>query len=72
MKLLSCIRLLATSWTAAYQALPHGVFQARVLEWVAIAFSDYYARGAIIEYHRLNYLKMEIYFSLFYKIFLEI
>ena len=50
----------------------HGIFQARVLEWVAIAFSDYYARGAIIEYHRLNYLKTEIYFSLFYKTFLEI
>ena len=25
---------------AAYQAAVHGIFQARVLEWVAIAFSD--------------------------------
>ena len=33
-KLLSCVRLLATPWTAAY-----GIFQARVLEWGAIAFS---------------------------------
>ena len=32
---------LATPWTAAYQALPSmGFFQARVLEWGAIAFSD--------------------------------
>ena len=38
---LSSIRLLATSWTAAYQAPPPmGFFQARVLEWVAIAFSS--------------------------------
>ena len=37
----SCVRLLATPWTAAYQApLPMGFFQARVLEWVAIAFSE--------------------------------
>ena len=42
-KLLSRIWLLATPWTAAYQAPPSmGFFQARVLEWGAIAFS---ARG---------------------------
>ena len=35
---LSHVRLLATPWTAAHQA-PDGIFQARVLEWVAIAFS---------------------------------
>ena len=36
-KLLSCIRLLATP---AYQGSSiHGIFQARILEWVAIAFS---------------------------------
>ena len=32
-----------TPWTVAYQALRrlsvHGIFQARVLEWVAISFS---------------------------------
>ena len=40
-KSLSCVRLLATPWTAAYQAPPSmGFFQARVLEWGAIAFSD--------------------------------
>ena len=33
------IRLLATPWTAAYQAPVHRIFQARVLEWGAIAFS---------------------------------
>ena len=39
-KSLSRVRLLATPWTAAYQAPPSmGFFQARVLEWVAIAFS---------------------------------
>ena len=32
---------LATPWTAAHQALPSmGFFQAKVLEWGAIAFSD--------------------------------
>ena len=36
-KSLSCARLLATPWTAAYV---HGIFQARVLEWGAIAFSE--------------------------------
>ena len=40
-KSFSCVRLLATPWTAAYQAPPStGFFQARVLEWGAIAFSD--------------------------------
>ena len=38
-KSLSCDQLFATPWTAAYQAPPSMVFQARVLEWVAIAFS---------------------------------
>ena len=39
-KLLSPVRLLATLWTAAYQAPPSmGFFQVRVLEWSAIAFS---------------------------------
>ena len=34
-KSLSCVQLLATPWTAAYQApLSIGFFQARVLEWV--------------------------------------
>ena len=41
-KLLSCARLFATPWTVAYQALRslsvHGIFQARVLDWVAISF----------------------------------
>ena len=42
-KSLSRVRLFATPWTVAYQALRslsvHGIFQARVLEWVAISFS---------------------------------
>ena len=39
-KLLSRVRLLATPWTAAYQAPTHGFFQVRVLESGAIAFSQ--------------------------------
>ena len=45
MKLLSHVRLFVTTWTVAYQALPvmgfsgHGIFQARILEWVDISFS---------------------------------
>ena len=35
----SCNQLFATPWTVAYQAPVHGIFQARVLEWVAISFS---------------------------------
>ena len=42
-KLLGRVQLFATPWTVAYQALRslsvHGIFQARVLEWVAISFS---------------------------------
>ena len=38
----SRVQLLGTPWTAAHQApLVHGIFQARVLEWVAIAFSEW-------------------------------
>ena len=36
-KSISRVRLLATPWTTAHQA--YGIFQARVLEWGAIAFS---------------------------------
>ena len=40
-KSLSRVQLLVTPWTAAYQApLSMGFFQARVLEWGAIAFSE--------------------------------
>ena len=40
-KSLSRVQLLVTPWTAAYQAPPSmGFFQARVLEWGAIAFSE--------------------------------
>ena len=42
-KTLMLVLLFATPWTVAYQALRslsvYGVFQARVLEWVAISFS---------------------------------
>ena len=45
-KLLSRVRLSATPWTVAYQAplsmegsSVHGIFQAIVLEWIAISFA---------------------------------
>ena len=38
-KSLSCVQLLVTTWTAAPPGSSiHGIFQARVLEWGAIAF----------------------------------
>ena len=37
---LSRVQLFATPWTVAHQASSvHGIFQARILEWVAIYFS---------------------------------
>ena len=40
-KSLSRVPLLATPWTAAHQAPPSmGFFQARILEWGTIAFSE--------------------------------
>ena len=49
-KLLSRVQLLATPWTAAYQALPSmGFFQARVQEWVAIAFSIALTRWIFVD-----------------------
>ena len=38
-KLLNYVRLFVTPWTVAYQALVHGIFQAKVLKWVATSFS---------------------------------
>ena len=38
-KLLSRVRLFATTWTAAYEAPLSVEFPRRVLEWVAISFS---------------------------------
>ena len=44
----SCLTF-TTPWTAAYQAPPiHGIFQARVLEWAAIAFSDILSYKVVI------------------------
>ena len=40
-KSLSRVRVLVTLWTAAYKCSSmHGIFQARVLEWAAVAFSE--------------------------------
>ena len=47
-KLLCCVWLFVTPWTVAYQAPPWDeegkIFQARVLEWIAISFSRGYSR----------------------------
>ena len=53
-KSLSHIRLLATPWTAAHQAPPSMIFQARVLEWGAIAFSNI---------HIYNYIYIAVYWE---------
>ena len=40
--MLSCfsrVQLFATQWTIPHQAAVHGIFQARILEWVTISFS---------------------------------
>ena len=37
---LSRVQLFATPWTVAHQDPVHRIFQARVLEWVAISFSN--------------------------------
>ena len=37
---LSCVPLFATLWTALPGSSVHGIFQARALEGVAIAFSE--------------------------------
>ena len=39
-KSFSCVWLFATAWTVACQAPSvHGIFQSRILEWIAISFS---------------------------------
>ena len=39
-KSLSCVQHFGTPWTVAYTGSSiHGIFQARILEWVAISFS---------------------------------
>ena len=46
-KSLSRVQLFETPWTVAYQAPPsvHGIFQARVLEWVAILCKPFSLRS---------------------------
>ena len=40
-KLLSCVRLFATPWTVSLSGCSiHGIFQAKVLEWIAITNLD--------------------------------
>ena len=55
-KSFSRVRLLATPWTAAYQAplSVHGIFQARELEWVAIAFSMLSHRTSLNKLKRIE------------------
>jgi len=53
---LSYVQLPATPWTAAHQAPPSGIFQARVLEWGAIAFSRGRAENNLIAPVRMKQL----------------
>ena len=49
-KSLSCVRLLATPWTAPGSSI-HGVFPARVLEWgatVFLALADIYGNVSFV------------------------
>ena len=42
------VGLFATPWTVACQApLAYGIFQARILEWVAISYSKGYSQPGI-------------------------
>ena len=42
MYILSCVRLFVTPCTVTYQAsLSVEIFQARILEWVAISYAEY-------------------------------
>ena len=34
----SCVQLFVTPWTVTHQAPVHEIFQARILEWVALSF----------------------------------
>ena len=46
--MLSCVRLFETPWTAALPgSFVHGTSQARILEWVAIAFSQGLSPGLL-------------------------
>ena len=59
MKSLNCVQLFATQWTVAYQASQSmGFFQARVLEWGAIAFSEKinYIKPQFLSVHLFNIL----------------
>ena len=66
-KSLSHVQPSATSWTPMDCSLPassvHGIFQARVLQWVAIAFSNIYTllihkidnqQGPTVQHRKLN------------------
>ena len=38
-RMLSCVQLFATPWTAVHHSSVHGIIQARILEWFAISSS---------------------------------
>ena len=68
MKSFSRVRLLVTPWTAANQAVHgifsvHGIFQARVLEWVVIAFSVKKASSSQISFIFMSMTHFELIFA---------
>ena len=40
----------------------HGIYQARVLEWAAIAFSKYYYKGIVIDDSKLKHIDFSLLF----------
>ena len=44
----SHVQRFATLWTVPRQSPVHGVFQGRILEWVAISFSMFYSQCELI------------------------
>ena len=57
-KSLSRVRLLVTSWSPPGSSI-HGIFQARVLEWGAIAFSDSCCQEPINIMKRQKHVRLE-------------
>ena len=47
-KLLSCVLLSVTPWTSLPGSSVHGIFQARVLEWVVVSFSNRLLSGGTL------------------------
>ena len=65
----SCLTLSNTMDYSLPGSSVHGIFQARVLEWGAIAFSDSYLFKIVILYHTMVFL-FSNYFGIFILFFI--